>query len=262
VRRDLPWKRLGEVLREHRARGTELVDFDGGEPTLYPRLREAIRRAARLGYRQINLTTNGRRLADPKFARLLLKTPLTSLLISLHGPTPEIHDALTGVPGSFAETLAGLRNAVAMKAAATDLGVNVTVAKGNVDALAALAARVFDEGVRKLNLQLLTPFGSAGAAVVPDPDRAVAAVTAVLDAFGDRMALHVVNATFCRFPGRERFLSSDVQKLGRTMVFVTDEEVNLFAYLAGRRVRTAECDRCPHGLVCEGFFDFTAPPTQ
>ncbi|MBM4397724.1 MAG: radical SAM protein, partial [Deltaproteobacteria bacterium] len=181
VRRAIPWPRLERIIADHRARGIENLDLDGGEPTLHPRLAAAVRHARSLGFRQVNVTTNGRRLADRKFARRLLAAGPTSLLISLHGHTAAVHDALTRVPGSFDETVAGIRNAVALKAPALDLGVNVTVATQNVGHLPAIADLAYDLGVRKLNLQLVTPFGRAGLRVVPPMAHAVESVREVLD---------------------------------------------------------------------------------
>ncbi len=256
VRRPIPWPRLQEILREHRAAGTTHLDLDGGEPTLHPHLLDALRLARDLGYREINLTTNGRRLAGRQAVIDLLATGVGSLLVSLHGPTAEVHDAITGAPGAFDETLAGLRNLVALRPARLDLGVNVTVCRRNVECLEDLVARVQSEGVDKVNLQLVTPFGAARAGVVPPMEEAVAAVTRVLDRFGDSMRLHVVNSQFCLFPGRERYLSGDVGKVGRNMVFVTEETVNLHDYLAARRVRREPCAACPFVPICDGFYTF------
>lgn len=256
VRRPIPWPRLQEILREHRAAGVTHLDLDGGEPTLHPNLLDALRLARELGYREVNVTSNGRRLADRQAAADLLATGVGSVLVSLHGADADVHDAVTGAPGAFDETLAGLRNLVALRPAGVDLGVNVTVCRRNVDVLEDLVALVQREGVDKVNLQLVTPFGAARAGVVPPVEESVAAVTRVLDRFGDTMRLHVVNAQFCFFPGRERFLSGDVGKVGRNMVFVTEETVNLFQYLAARRVRREPCATCAFAPVCDGFYTF------
>lgn len=262
VRRAIPYERLEQILRDHRAQGIEALDIDGGEPTLHPDLHRVLALAASLGYRRINVTTNGRRLADIEAARALLATGLTSMSISLHGDVARVHDALTGVRGSLRETLAGIRNCLDVRAPDQDFAVNVTVVRDNVDRLERLVARVYRMGVRKVNIQFLTPFGHAQRNLLPDPEAARQAVARVLDRFGKRMALNVVNARFCELPGYEAFLAGDVQKLGRTMVFVTDEEVNLFDYLAARRVRRDVCRDCPHALVCEGFFEFGEGPSD
>jgi MoaA/NifB/PqqE/SkfB family radical SAM enzyme len=256
VRRDIPWDRLKAIVEEHRAAGVELIDFDGGEPTLHPRFLDVLRLAAGLGYRQVHVTTNGRRLADRSLAAAVAASGVTSLQVSIHGSHAAVHDAITRVPGSFAETLAGLRNVMALKPNGLDVGVNLTVARPNLHDVAGIVELAWKEGVGHANVQLVTPFGRAGADLVPTPDEAFAAVREAIDRFGDRVAIQVVNGQFCRFPGYESYLVGDVGKLGRTMVFATEEEVNLFRYLGERRAKREECSRCPWGMVCEGFFEF------
>lgn len=257
VRRHASLERVREVLRDHRGRGVDQLDLDGGEPTLHPDLLDVIGEARALGYRQVNVTTNGRRLADRRFARRLMGSGLTSLLVSLHGARPEVHEAATCVPGSHGETVKGLQNALVLRPTGTDVGVNTTVFQGNVDDLLALGDLVAGLGVERWNLQMLTPFGAASARVAPDPRVAAEAVRQVLDRFAGRVTIQVVNAQFCLFPPEyERFLLADTQKLGRTMVFVTEEEVNLFQYIAARRRRGPECDACPRTVVCDGFYEF------
>src|SRR5207247_1217478 len=48
-----------EHLARWYARGVRLVDFDGGEPTLYDGLRALVGYARAIGYRRINVTSNG-----------------------------------------------------------------------------------------------------------------------------------------------------------------------------------------------------------
>ncbi|MBP7381411.1 radical SAM protein [Myxococcota bacterium] len=260
VRKSIPKDRIFEILDEHRARGIQNVDFDGGEPLLHPGILEAVRHAAETGYHQINVTSNGRMIASPDMARALLKSGVTSLLISLHGESPEVHDLITGKPGSFDETLAGIDNILSFRrllGSDVDFGVNVTICRHNVEHIEALARLMASRGVPKMNFQFLTPFGAAATDLLPDPVEAAARVEKIIRELGDRMRIYVVNAQMCLFaPEYESHLLNDLQKLGRTMVFVWEEEVNLFKYLAERRVRVPRCESCRHYLVCDGFYEF------
>src|SRR5690606_1066380 len=64
--------RLREQLAHYRRQGVELLDIDGGEPTLHPELLLLIRHARALGYRAINVTTNSRLCAYESFAARLV----------------------------------------------------------------------------------------------------------------------------------------------------------------------------------------------
>jgi molybdenum cofactor biosynthesis enzyme MoaA len=94
-------KQLDEGRKVHH----ENVEFTGGEPTMRPRLDEAIAYAKKIGYRQIGLSTNGRLLADQVFSQNLVDNGLTEATIALHGPDAATHDRVTNSPGSFDEII-------------------------------------------------------------------------------------------------------------------------------------------------------------
>lgn len=253
----LSWEKIEAVLREHRAEGTEHLDIDGGEPTLHPRLTDAVALARTLGYRSINVTTNGRMLSEAAFAQRLFDAGITHLLISLHGATAEVHEAATDAPGSFEQTMSGIDIAMALRPAHLGVGLNVTVARCNVDHLLPLTALAVEKGFYKVNFQLATPFGRAYEDVVPPLEDAARAVMDVIDRYAGAIEIAVINAQFCAFPGYERYVAADLQKLGRTMIFAADprfpEEVNLYQWLGARREKRAVCTDCPWAAVCDGF---------
>jgi MoaA/NifB/PqqE/SkfB family radical SAM enzyme len=233
----LSWEKIDDILRQHRDEGTELLDIDGGEPTLHPQLVDAIGLAHTLGYRSINVTTNGRMLRDRPFAERLLNSGITHLLISLHGATAAVHDAATDAPGSFEQTMAGIDSAMAVRPAHVETGMNVTIVRCNVDQLLPLTELAVDKGFSKINFQFTTPFGRAYENVVPPLDEAARAVTEVIDRYAEQIKIYVINAQFCVFPGYEQYVVGDLQKLGRTMIFAADprfpEQVNLYQWLGG-----------------------------
>jgi MoaA/NifB/PqqE/SkfB family radical SAM enzyme len=253
----LGWEKIDEILRQHRAEGTDQLDIDGGEPTTHPRLADAIGLARELGYRSINLTSNGRLLRDRALAERIVNSGITHLLISLHGATAEVHDAATDLPGSFVETVAGIDNVMALRPAHVDTGMNVTIVRANVDHLMDLTALAVAKGFAKINFQFTTPFGRAWEDVVPPLEEAAQAVMRVIDRYKDAIAIHVINAQFCVFPGYERWVAGDLQKMGRTMVFAADprypEQVNLYEWLGAKREKQEVCSTCPWTTVCEGF---------
>jgi len=253
----LGWDKIEAILRQHRDEGTQQLDIDGGEPTLHPRLVDAIALARQLGYHSINVTTNGRTLRDRAFAASLLDSGLTHLLISLHGATPEVHDAATDTPGSFEQTVSGIDHVMALRPAHVETGMNVTIVRSNVDHLMPLTALAVAKGFAKINFQFTTPFGRAYEDVVPPLDDAARAVMEVIDHFAGQIHIAVINAQFCAFPGYEQYVVGDLQKLGRTMIFAADprfpEQVNLYEWLGARREKRAVCAECPWTTACEGF---------
>lgn len=252
--------RLREQLARYREQGVEQLDIDGGEPTLHPDLAGLIRHARALGYRRVNVTTNGRLLAYEAFAARLLHAGLTSLLFSVHGVDARTHAQSVGVAEAFDQTLAGIRNAARLAPRGVELGMNVTLTKHNQDQIAGLADLAWSLGLRWINYQFLTPFGRATRMLAPDTERAAAAVAAVIDARAADMKIQVINLPFCFMPGREAHLQGDLGKLERHMAFVGGETVNLAQYLAERRTRRPVCEACPHACFCGGFYELDEVP--
>ncbi len=248
------FERQRQLLIKYRKAGVTLLDLDGGEPTLNPRLLSLIRFARQAGYEKVNVTTNGRMAAYPEYAKELCKSGVTSVLFSLHGHTAWLHAANVGVAEAFDQTLEGIANIQRHAGPALELGANVTVTLSNHRHLMDIAELVQSLGLNWLNIQFLTPFGRATNTVAPDEKAAAAETMRVLDAYGDKMKLAVINAPWCFFPGYEQFVVGDMMKLERHMIFVDNEEVNLFEYLKSEREFREECAPCPRRVFCGGFY--------
>ena len=130
-----------------------MLDIDGGEPTLYPRLFDLLDYALQAGMETLTITSNGRLLSDSTLVERLAAYPL-NLLISLHAANPQIHEGLTTQPGSFRQTVRGLINSRKHFPA---VGVNTTVTRDNLHELPAMAALLIKLGIRTWNIQYYTP---------------------------------------------------------------------------------------------------------
>lgn len=100
---------LERALGELRAGGAEHAVLSGGEPTLHPALARLVSHARGLGFRTIELQTNGVRLADEAYAVELVEAGLTKATVSLHSSDPEISDRITRLPGAFVRTERGIQ---------------------------------------------------------------------------------------------------------------------------------------------------------
>jgi MoaA/NifB/PqqE/SkfB family radical SAM enzyme len=254
------FERQKELLAKYREAGVTLLDIDGGEPTMNPNLLGLVHHARQLGYQKVNVTTNGRMCSYEGYARQLVRSGVTSILFSIHGPDAQTHAQNVGVAEAFEQTCAGVRSVVAQRHPRVALGANVTITKSNWKKLEPLAQLVHDLGLRWFNLQFLTPFGRATSSVCPDTQAAADEVMGLIDRWRDRMKLQVINLPFCFMPGYESFLMGDLLKLERNMIFVNNDEVNLFDYLRERRVKKEVCHGCPHAVFCGGFYELENVP--
>ena len=134
------WRRVLDRLARV---GVPHVIFTGGEPTLVDGLPELIRQAGRLGL-VTGVNTNGRRLADPRFAASLARAGLDHVQITLESCRPEVHNAMTG-GASFGETVRGIENALA---AGLHTITNTTLTRRNVDHAELLVEFLHSLGLR------------------------------------------------------------------------------------------------------------------
>ena len=128
VKRELELKKWQKILKKLFEIGVPNVLFTGGEPTLRDDLPEMIKYAENLGI-VTGLVTNGRRLSDESFLDKLVKAGLDYVQVTLESNRPEIHDKITGVKGSWEETVKGVKNVLK---SGLYLDVNTTLNKFNV----------------------------------------------------------------------------------------------------------------------------------
>ena len=107
--REIPTRRVKEILREAVNLGCLTVRFTGGEPMLRPDFREIYLFARKLGLR-VTLFTNGT-LITQEMADLFAATPpLEKIEISIYGMSSESYRAVTG----FADAYSAVMRATAL----------------------------------------------------------------------------------------------------------------------------------------------------
>lgn len=105
---DLSYEEIKKIFKKEKESYGEIV-FTGGEPTIRTDIIELVAFAKKLGYR-ILIQTNGRMLAYKSFCKDIIKAGASVFAISIHGHNSKLHDGLTGVKGSFEQTVSGIEN--------------------------------------------------------------------------------------------------------------------------------------------------------
>ncbi|NNN04577.1 MAG: radical SAM protein [Elusimicrobia bacterium] len=121
---DLPFEKAVEFMYMAYQNGYRRLGFTGGEPTLRPELPKLIALAKKIGYGYVRIQTNGIRIADYAYAKLLADAGLTFVKYSLHGHNAELHDKLVAVPGAFEKNLRSIEN---LKKLNVGIGVNIVL---------------------------------------------------------------------------------------------------------------------------------------
>jgi MoaA/NifB/PqqE/SkfB family radical SAM enzyme len=245
---------LFSILEKNR-RNCHGVVFTGGEPALHPDIVALVQKASDLGYVSIQLQTNGRMFAYRTLCRDVIAAGATEFSPALHGHTAALHDHLTTVPGSFEQTVAGIRNLV-------DLGqkivTNSVMTRSNFRHLPDLARMLVSLGVDQFQLAFVHPVGSAGM------DRNFASVVprfALLEPFlhraleiGAAAGIQVMTEAvpYCFMDGYEEYVGERIMPETR----VVDAEGVIEDYrdyrLSEGKAKGPDCAGCRFGSECEG----------
>jgi len=131
-------------------RGSDYLELIGGEMTIRSDIVKLIKFAKKLEFETIMMATNGRMLSYRSLAEKILKAGVNSLVFSIHGHTPEIHEWLTRAPKSFSELKKGVENIQSIAKGLSlkiHLGANVTIVKQNYKFLSQIGKYIRSLGI-------------------------------------------------------------------------------------------------------------------
>ena len=83
-------------LRETRPVPCDSIQFVGGEPTIHPDFFKIVKASAELGFKHIQLGTNGIKLADPDFAMQAREAGLQYVYLQMDGVTDDVYEKIRG----------------------------------------------------------------------------------------------------------------------------------------------------------------------
>ena len=206
------------VLDDLRTLGALSVALTGGEPLRHPEffgIAAAVRARALL----LKVYTNGSLIDDETAERLAALDP-RGVEMSLHGSTPEVHDAATGRTGSFQALWEGLRR---LRARGVALRLKTPLTRLNEHQLDEMIALARDEGAAYTLDPTITPRddGDRGPLSYAPSADGVARVMSRLRAAG-------------RLPTTEREEGGVNCGLGR-LTLAVDPEGNVYPCLQWRR---------------------------
>jgi len=147
------FKAMGKIFKL----GIPHVVFTGGEPTLRDDLPRLIAYTQEIGLVS-GLVTNGRRLKDEAYLKSLLDAGLDHVQVTLESHDPKVHEKITGVEGSWDETVQGLKNAIASPIYTI---TNTTLNQYNVDGVLETIDFINNLGLRQFACNSLIYSGKA-----------------------------------------------------------------------------------------------------
>jgi MoaA/NifB/PqqE/SkfB family radical SAM enzyme len=244
---------IKENLREAYAEGNREVVFTGGEPTLHPRFLNLVKHAKQLGFKEIQIQTNGRLLSYYDFCAKTIEAGATQFSPAVHGPNAKIHDFLTCSPGSFEQTVQGIKN---LRKLNQYVLVNTVVTTKNYKHLPQIAKLLVDLDVAQFQFAFIHLGGRAFENrewIVPKKTEAMPYIKKGLD-IGIRAGKKVTTEAipYCLMKGYEDYIAEKIIPDAK----VYDAGFVVQDYTDYRKekgkAKGTECHQCKYDKVCEG----------
>ena len=257
---------IKQTMLRAKKRGSNYIELIGGETTIRPDIVDLIKFAKNLNFKTIMMATNGRMYSYPQLAEAILTAGLNSIVFSIHGHTPKLHDWLTRVPGSFNQLKKGVQNVqVISKRLGINLhiGSNTTIVKQNYKFLPQIGKCIRKLGIKDGEFIFIDP--NEGAAfdsfeeLVPRISEVAKYIHKCLD-IGNQEKLshwHVRYVPLCYFTN---YLNR-ISEIQEVKIFHTEHvapdfynsDVEGSRRVVGR-TKTKKCKNCKLYNICEGVW--------
>lgn len=89
-------RKMLQALRDERPSPCRIVQFSGGEPTIYPRFLDVLRMAKEMGFSHLQAATNGIKFTDLEFAQQCKEAGLHTLYLQFDGVCDDIYRRTRG----------------------------------------------------------------------------------------------------------------------------------------------------------------------
>lgn len=240
------------------------VVFSGGEPTLSKKCVYFIKLAKKLGYKEIALTTNGRRFANKDFCLEVLGSGLTEINLSIHGSNKQVQEAVTRSPGSFEETFSGVCNLSFLKRKYQfRFNINFTVTKLNYkDLYNFLRLIISFKAVDDIVLNVVIPKGRAEdffAKIVPSYQKVGKELKKVIPCLkkdlgiSKKLPISIIGLPPCLLSGIEEYIGF-FETIVIRRNFLDKNKTIVKSSPWGSRIKGLRCKKCKYDLSCAGVW--------
>ncbi|MDD5145923.1 MAG: radical SAM protein [Candidatus Pacebacteria bacterium] len=240
-------------LREAKKNNLKGITFTGGEPTIHDSFLELVSYAKFLGFKTIQVQTNGRLFAYKDFCKKTIRAGVTEFSPALHGHNAKIHDFLTGSAGSFEQTLEGIKN---LKELSQIVLTNTVVTSKNYKFLPQIARLLVGLGVDQFQFAFVHLGGQAWKNrkwICPKKKDVMPYVKKGLDVGIKAKKIVMTEAIpYCLMGGYENYIAEKI--IPDTTVYDSDfviKDYTLYRQNEGK-LKREDCKKCKYYRVCEG----------
>ena len=245
---------LEKDLKDGLKQGCEAVVLTGGEVTIRPDFFELVKLAKKLGYKEIQIQSNGRMFSSVDFCKKTIEAGATEFSPALHGYCAAQHDYLTQSPGAFNQVVKGIQN---LKKLNQKVITNTVIVKPNYRNSADIAKLLVSLGVDQYQLAFVHPMGNAYKnfeSMVPVMSIAAPFIHKGLDVGIKANVLCMAEAMpYCHMKGYEKYVSENYipssMIRGRKKQNIDDFEKQRKEL---GKIKFKQCKKCKYDDVCEG----------
>jgi len=258
----IPLDPILKAIHSGRAQGATKIIFLGGEPTLHDGFLDALAYALEIGFDQVVIFTNGARMARPKFMDACLELGDFEWRISIQGATEEVHDATTGLKGSFGRIRKGLGLLAERNQLIT---TNMCVCTSNYESVVHFPDLINRYNISQLHLDIVRPMSTPAnnneelSEIMPRHSLVAPYMRTMLEGFADsnpNFDINVGNIPFCLLPewgsrmehGGQETITQPTNGEG------LEEQVNKYEWHKSARVKAPQCEGCAFGVRCTGVY--------
>ncbi len=246
-------KEVEKSLQEARETGSNEVVFTGGEPTLHPDFLDIVRYAKKMGFKEIQIQTNGRLFAYEDFCLKITAAGATQFSPALHGHNARTHDFLTTAKGSFEQTVQGIKN---LKKLNQYVLTNTVITTKNYRQLPQIAQLLVDLDVNQFQFAFIHLGGTALKNkdwIVPQKSKIMKHIKKGLD-IGIKANRRVMTEAipYCLMDGYEEYIAEKIIPPATVYDagFVV-KDYHLYRKDKGK-TKGPNCKKCKYNKVCEG----------
>lgn len=229
------------------------VVFTGGEPTVHKDLVEAVSYAHTIGYREIQIQSNGQNFSNLEYCIRLIKAGVTEFSPSIHGFYPETHDSQVMTPGGWEKVIQGLKN---LKALNQRIIINSVITEQNyreAPALATLLSRLWVQQFQFAFVHILGTAKKNKDTLVPKKSDVMPYIKKALDiGRANGIACMTEAIPFCLMKGYE-WAIAEYNYMPETTVVDAEHRTESYADYRWNQGKTKrdECKKCLRYSVCE-----------
>ncbi len=230
----------------------EIAVFTGGEPTIRKDILELVKYAKEIGFKTIQIQSNGRMFAYSDFCQKMIAAGANEFALALHGHTAELHNYLTQTE-SFRQIVSGIQN---LKKLNQVVITNTVITKSNYRYLPGITRLLLSLDVDQAQLAFVHAIGAAEKnfdKVVPRMSLVVPYIERSL-CIGEKMKKNVMveGIPVCFLEKYKKCISEYV--IPDTKIF--DLGITIDDYKKSRMVegksKALACKKCKYFNQCEG----------